>query len=58
MDVVEHEVKTLDDQQLLIYYNTHKNLNNDHPNFFYDYKQKVAHEQIIHRKLEDGIGSP
>ncbi len=50
---VEHEVEMLDNEMLLIYYNTHKQLNKQNPNFFFQFKIDKSFEEILNRGLED-----
>lgn len=53
--VTEQEVKTLDNEMLIVYYNTHKDLCTRYPNFFYDFKLKTAFDEILDRGIEESI---
>lgn len=51
----EQEVQMLDNENLIIYYNTHTDLCKKYPNFFYDFKLKTAFNEILNRGIEEGI---
>jgi hypothetical protein len=49
----EEEVARLPDDLLRVYYITHRRLNNQYPNSYYEYRRKVAFEEIMRRGIED-----
>ena len=49
------EVESFTDQELLVYHNTHKNLNKQYPNSYYAYKIQKSYEEILNRGLEENI---
>jgi hypothetical protein len=50
---VTQEVELLDNNSLLVYYRTHKDLNNKYPNSFFKFKVETAFNEILNRGIED-----
>ena len=51
----ESEVSLLDNDMLVVYYQTHSDLNRKYPNSFYNFKIKTAFHEILNRGIEDRI---
>lgn len=52
---IEREVRMLGDTDLLIYYHSYRNINNNHPNSYDRYKVETAFIEIYERGLENRI---
>lgn len=50
---VENQIEHFDNVDLLIYYNTYKQLSKQHPNSYYDFMVKSAFNEILNRGIED-----
>lgn len=52
---VEKEVELYSDEQLMIYYRSHKDLNDKHPNSFYSFKVRKSLDEIMRRGIESNL---